>query len=240
VRRPGGTFTALQKSAHWAILTPNCPQRGKALRLLRPRNIVDGGTLLFEAPTRDLLGAGDVVWPATLALARLLIHCPSFVAGLNVLELGAGLGLPSCAAAAAGATSVTVTDADAELVLFAHKSVAMNLAPEQTGCDIRAVRADWTHVPGDWPSRPIIDVVIASDVLYDGALAADVAGVIAHYLLASRPPGSVLPRALVADPKQRDHRAVFAAKCASLGLECQVTDLPGPEDCLLLCVTPAS
>ena len=234
--------------------------------------------LLFEAPTRELYGSGDVVWrvphaptgtslsllhcvsfpqslsslpradsftagalsnrPATLALARLLIHCPSFVAGLNILELGAGLGLPSCAAAAAGARSVTVTDYDAELLLFARRSVAMNLAPDP-GCVINAVRADWTRLPGDWPSLPC-DLLIASDVLYNGALAADVAAVIAHYLIASRPPGSVLPRALVADPKQRENRDVFAAKCASLGLDCQVTDLPGPEDCSLLCVTPAS
>ena len=195
--------------------------------------------LLFDAPTRELYGAGDVIWPATLALARLLIHCPSFVAGLNILELGAGLGLPSCAAAAAGARSVTVTDYDAELLLIARRSVAMNLAPEQTGCAINAVRADWTRLPGDWPSSPC-DVILASDVLYNGALAADVATVMAHYLLAPRHPGSVLPRALVADPKQRENRDLFTAKCISLGLDCQVADLPGPEDCLLLCVTPAA
>ena len=219
-------------------------QRGKSLKLLRPRNLVDGGMLLFEAPQRELFGAGDVVWPATLALSRLVIHCPSFVAGLDILEMGAGLGLPSCAAAAAGARSVTVTDKDDELLLLARRSVTINLTPlqqQQPACSIHAVRADLTRLPGDWPSSPV-DVVLASDVLYSDALAAAVADVIAHYLLAARPQerSRVLPRALIADPKQRQHRDVFAARCAALGLECQVTDLPGPEDCALLCVTPAA
>ena len=41
---------------------------------------------------KHLYGAGDVVWPASVALARLLAHVPSFSAGLRVLELGCGLG----------------------------------------------------------------------------------------------------------------------------------------------------
>jgi len=180
-----------------------------------------------------LYGAGDVVWPASIALARLLTHCPSFTAGLHVLELGAGLGLPSCAAAACGAASCTVSDRDEALLPLAARSIVAN----STTAAVHAVRADFSAVPGSWPAPGSVDAIIGSDVLYDSAVASGVVAVLAHYLLQ---PGGTSRRALLSDPKQRQWRADFTEKCALAGLDCQVTDLPGPEDCALLVVTPAS
>ena len=69
-----------------------------------------------------LTGAGDVVWPAGLAFSRLLVHCPSFVEGKRVLELGAGLGAVGLAAATAGAASVLLTDYDEDVLDFAEQA----------------------------------------------------------------------------------------------------------------------
>ena len=69
-----------------------------------------------------LTGAGDVVWPAGLAFSRLLVHCPSFVQGKRVLELGAGLGAVGLAAATAGAASVLLTDYDEDVLDFAGQA----------------------------------------------------------------------------------------------------------------------
>lgn len=69
-----------------------------------------------------LTGAGDVVWPAGLAFSRLLVHCPSFVEGKRVLELGAGLGAVGLAAATAGAASVLLTDYDEDVLDFAGQA----------------------------------------------------------------------------------------------------------------------
>ena len=89
---------------------------------------------LPEEPTNDmeltaanlqdfahLYGAGDVVWPASVALARLLAHVPSLTQGKRVLELGCGLGAAGLSAATAGASSVLLTD---RLTVLARRAVS--------------------------------------------------------------------------------------------------------------------
>ena len=46
----------------------------------------------FQQQYEHLYGSGDIIWPASIALARLIVHCPSFVRGKRVVELGCGLG----------------------------------------------------------------------------------------------------------------------------------------------------
>jgi hypothetical protein len=103
--------------------------RGKAVVVMLP--VLEGevdGAALESISVEDvveqyghLTGAGDVVWPAGLAFSRLLVHCPSFVQGKRVLELGAGLGAVGLSAATAGAASVLLTDYDADVLGFARQ-----------------------------------------------------------------------------------------------------------------------
>jgi len=182
---------------------------------------------------KSLYGAGDVVWPASLALARLLVHCPSFVAGRACLEVGAGLGLVGCAAGAAGARSVTVTDRDAQSLALALRSLRLN-APE-VPCS--ALVADFASVPGKWPSG-VVDVALCSDCLYDAVASAGVATVLAHLLKGDNASG-VPKRALVADQAHREYRPIFCETARALGLSVDEAPLPGPEGCILLNVTVA-
>ena len=75
-----------------------------------------------------LYGAGDVVWPASVALARLLAHVPSFSAGQRVLELGCGLGAVGLAAGTAGAATVLLTDREPPLLALAAQALTLTLA----------------------------------------------------------------------------------------------------------------
>ena len=103
--------------------------RGKSVVVMLPalEGEVDGAALenmSIEAVVEQyghLTGAGDVVWPAGLAFSRLLVHCPSFVQGKRVLELGAGLGAVGLVAATAGAASVLLTDYDEDVLDFAEQ-----------------------------------------------------------------------------------------------------------------------
>ena len=66
-----------------------------------PTNVAD---VAEETTTTDyddavlLYGAGDVIWPASEAFARLVAHVPSLVKGKRVIDVGCGLGLVSVAA----------------------------------------------------------------------------------------------------------------------------------------------
>jgi hypothetical protein len=92
----------------------------------RPRHQIPNQSHHFPPrppPIRDeLYGAGDVVWPASVALARLLAHCPSLVRGKRVLEIGAGLGLVGVAAMGAGASEVCFADVDAGVLAMTSQS----------------------------------------------------------------------------------------------------------------------
>eukprot|EP00982_Pelagococcus_subviridis_P010482 31000-Pelagococcus_subviridis.AAC.10 len=92
----------------------------------RPRHQIPNQSHHFPPrppPIRDeLYGAGDVVWPASVALARLLAHCPSLVRGKRVLEIGAGLGLVGVAAMGAGASEVCFADVDAGVLAMTSRS----------------------------------------------------------------------------------------------------------------------
>lgn len=152
-------------------------------------------------------GAGDVVWPSSLALARLVANCPSFVQGRNVIEVGCGLGLVSAAALRAEPYSLCLSDLDAHVVALAHRSCTElfePIAPEkETGssvgsCAVTAIDGlDWAN-PSTWTCRGSeqrlsnteavaekgggFDVVLASDVLYSEAAVEPLASLIAYLL----------------------------------------------------------
>jgi predicted nicotinamide N-methyase len=101
---------------------------------------------------------GVVLWPAAIALAHEVASRP--LAGLRVLELGAGTGLPGIVAASLGAR-VVQTDRQALVLHVCERNGARN------GVTTIAHRiADWTA----WDDPTPYDLVIGSDILYASAL----------------------------------------------------------------------
>lgn len=234
--------------------------QGKSVSVYVPTNVADveGDEITYEAleSYRDsLFGAGDVIWPASVALARLLAHCPSLVANKRVLEIGAGLGLAGNAAAKAGAASVLMVDRDADMLALAKRSAVEN-APHDPGM-CRVETLDWSAVPNEWCAErdQKFDVIVAADVLYDEESARRVAEVVARAMRVgtnrrrregegdededriggdadddARAPAM----ALVADPERREAREIFADAAKALGLETVEAEFPGHANMRLL------
>ena len=104
-------------------------------------------------------------WAGGLALTRYMADHPSCVAGLRVLDFGAGSGLVGIAAAKAGAYAVTAAETDPVGVV----AIGLNAAANAVRIDV--VADDITRGP-----VPKVDVVLAGDVFYDAALAGAVSG----------------------------------------------------------------
>ncbi|HLL25528.1 MAG TPA: methyltransferase domain-containing protein, partial [Kofleriaceae bacterium] len=124
---------------------------------------------------------GIVLWPSAIALAHEVAVRP--LAGKRVLELGAGTGLPGIVAASLGAR-VVQTDRQ-QLVLHVCKRNAERNGV--TTIDHRA--ADWTA----WEDPTRYDVILGSDILYEGSLHASLRRIFETNLA----PGGVL---LLSDP----------------------------------------
>jgi len=239
--------------------------QGKSVSVYVPTNVADveGDEITYEAleSYRDsLFGAGDVIWPASVALARLLAHCPSLVANKRVLEIGAGLGLAGNAAAKAGAASVLMVDRDADMLALAKRSAVEN-APHDPGM-CRVETLDWSAVPNEWcaDGDQKFDVIVAADVLYDEESARRVAEVVARAMRVGKnrrrtkegegdededededriggdadddEPAPAM--ALVADPERREARKIFADAAKALGLETVEAEFPGHANMRLL------
>ena len=124
--------------------------QGKSVSLYVPTNVAEVEGAVSAGGVQDLLdtykdalyGAGDVVWPASIALGRLIAHCPSLVQGKSVLEIGSGLGLCGCVAAHAGASRVVMTDVDGDMLQLAAKSAAANVSD---GCHVET-RLSLIHI----------------------------------------------------------------------------------------------
>ncbi len=97
---------------------------------------------------------GIVLWPAAIALAHELAS--RRVAGMRILELGAGTGLPGIVAAALGA-HVVQTDRQ-NLVLH----VCKRNAERNRVTTLEHRIADWT----DWRDTERYDLVVGADILY--------------------------------------------------------------------------
>jgi predicted nicotinamide N-methyase len=99
-------------------------------------------------------------WAGGLALARYVLDNPAVVAGLRVLDLGAGSGLVGIAAAKAGAREVVAAEVDRYAV------AALELNAKLNGASISVVRRDLTE---DAP--PETDVILVGDLFYAPDLA---------------------------------------------------------------------
>ena len=165
-----------------------------------------------------------------------------------VVELGAGLGLCGLACAALGATSVTLTDREPYALHCAMATAECN----QLGSVTTSAILDWSHLVLPRLGRPqdkddedendeneestgetsFCDVVLASDVLYDGETILAFAK--ACEILIDPFDGGVL---LLSDPREErfpNARAMLEEALVSLGAEnkrsvrFEVSDLPPP------------
>lgn len=99
-------------------------------------------------------------WAGGAVLARYILDRPESVAGLRVLDLGAGSGLVGIAAAKAGAREVLACEIDRNGV------AALGLNAAANGVAITVVGQDITAGP-----PPPVDVVAAGDLFYGQDLA---------------------------------------------------------------------
>lgn len=101
-------------------------------------------------------GHGDAVWASAEYLATRVLNGNIDVAGLRVLECGAGAGLPSITCARQGA-SVVATDAPTAASIF-----CLALSGIKHGFSVRPLR--W----GDSLDQ-LFDLILAADCIYDPA-----------------------------------------------------------------------
>jgi predicted nicotinamide N-methyase len=132
------------------------------------------GRRVFAYEAAGDLGIGGKVWDSSFVLMRYLEeHRDSLLQGKRVVELGAGTGIVGIGATLVGCScaSMTITDYDSVCRLISE-NIRLNLllAPDATAAAslkrCRAVALDW----GEQALPALlggVDVVIASDVVYD-------------------------------------------------------------------------
>ena len=152
---------------------------GGKLRLLQPE---DGAEIPDDGPVEwaPLAPYWAILWRSGVALARELEG--SSLLGRRVVELGCGLAVPSIAAARAGAV-VLATDARTEALELAERNAHANRVGIQTAL------VEWEK-PDELVSRGPFDLVLAADVLYERASAAQLLSLLPR----------LAPEAWIADP----------------------------------------
>lgn len=200
----------------------------------------------------ELRGRGDVVWPSSLQLARLIANCPSFVSGRRCIDIGSGLGLASLAILLGKPSKLAVSDIDEEVLRLAIRSCTeqIDVMPKPSIKAVDRLVLDWSD-SSTWPkARGEFDFACASDVLYDADAAVHLAKLLSYLIVAEE--GSVatsnigedgeeiIGRALLVDPSNRENRDKFVEEAAKNGLEVEVLPFPGnEEDFKLISVTQA-
>jgi predicted nicotinamide N-methyase len=121
-------------------------------------------------------------WAGGAALARHILDRPEIVAGLAVLDLGAGSGIVGIAAAKSGARSVLAADIDRNAI------AAIGLNAAANGVDIATICDDLTA-----GAPPAVDLVLVGDLFYEQELAVRVAAFLDRCLAAG-------VKVLVGDP----------------------------------------
>ena len=180
--------------AGWSTLA--FERRGAATVRLRVRDTIGGGA-----------ETGCVLWPAALLLAGWLDHRADALAGLRVLELGAGAGLPGLVAARCAAVgSVTLTD-----VVPATLENLRHNCRGAAGVEVRAL--DWhACAASEAAGEPPVDLILCADVVYEPTLLPALAATLKAILRRSAAGGAAAPRALLAAERRSDERG---ARCSA-------------------------
>ena len=190
-------------------------------------------------------GSGDVIWPSSLHLSRLIANCPSFVDNRRVIDIGCGLGLASLATLLGNPSRLVLSDVDKHVLDHAMQSCTQMIQTDNVSNlkEIEQMQIDWFD-KSTWPDeRGTFDTILASDVLYDEEAAVNLSALIAHFLLpssANTEDGRLVSgRALIVDPSNRLHRDIFQMNAAKNGLHAETVPFPGQEqDFVLINVTP--
>ena len=178
-------------------------------------------------------GRGDVVWPSSFALAKLIAHCPVIVDNKRVLELGCGLGLPSVAALLhANPAHVALSDRDNRVLSLAYKS---STQLNRARASVSRSTIEWTDETS-WLQQEF-DLLIGSDLLYERHSVPNLVRVLKNYLRDDHGDQVVGKRALLVDPVSRPNRDVFTYAAFKEGMEVEEEKFPGMDDFILLTVT---
>lgn len=148
-------------------------------------------------------------WVGGAALARHILDRPETVAGLRVLDLGAGSGIVAIAAAKSGAEDVVAADIDPNAIA----AIALNAAAN--GVAIKTIEGDPTLA-----EPPEVDLVAVGDLFYDEELAVRVTAFLDKCLAA----GAGI---LIGDPG----RAYLPRSRLRLVAEYPVQDFGDGKDC---------
>ncbi len=132
------------------------PLRDGELSLLRPRSseaLIDEQAFAQD----ERMPYWAELWPSSIALAR---RCSGrTLRAARVVELGCGLGLPSLVAARAGGRVLATDWAPEALDLLACNAA-------RNAIELDTLPVAWDH-PDELLARGPIDLVLASDVLYE-------------------------------------------------------------------------
>ncbi|MEI8027829.1 MAG: hypothetical protein WCI18_15880 [Pseudomonadota bacterium] len=114
--------------------------------------------------SEDLCPYYGCIWPSGRALAQVLAQAPKQEG--DILEIGAGLALPSLVLGKMGA-NITTSDFHPDVALFFEENTRRN------GLNSKYLRLNWMDPP--LHLRNSYDIVLGSDILYEGRHARDVA-----------------------------------------------------------------
>jgi predicted nicotinamide N-methyase len=185
-------------AARFDLLTERMTFGDLALDVTRP---VDAEELIDEAEfaTDERLPYWAELWPSGRVLAERLARAD--LAGLSVIELGAGIAVPGIVAALRGA-SVVATDWYEPALEFAAANA------RRARVSITTMLVDWRHPPADLIDAGPFDRVIAADVLYEARHAEPLATLIPALVAADG-------EAWIADPRRPDAKRFLDAMTAA-------------------------
>lgn len=187
-------------------------------------------TILTEEDEASISGGttGLHTWPAALHLANQLIADPGLVGSKHVLELGSGAGMLAILIhqlqKGTGGTLMASDFHDAVLNRL-QSNLDTNTGTLEDSEAVSVKRLDWSNPMALALSKPL-DLILASDVIYDPSLASPLAGCLA-YLLKGNPNCSTL---LCQTVRNEDTMQNFLDACSTNSLRVEeLQKLQPPE-----------
>eukprot|EP00980_Cylindrotheca_fusiformis_P005457 scaffold1169_cov120-Cylindrotheca_fusiformis.AAC.7 len=179
--------------------------------------------------TNNAAAVAAALHPSSVALARMMAHCPALIESKNVLELQCGLGLVSATACKhARPDHVAVTDRDSSLLSLAYAACTRL---QRSKASVSRSTMDWTD-RSTWPNQKY-DLLLASDILSEQSSIAPLTTVLQYYLSAGKNDRH-RKRALIVDPVEQVHRDAFCYAARRVGLDVDVSPFPGMKNFVLL------
>ncbi|KAK9898102.1 hypothetical protein P389DRAFT_170241 [Cystobasidium minutum MCA 4210] len=160
-------------------------------------------------------------WPAALHLANHLIQNTDLASDKKVLELGAGAGLIAALVGqlqTISGVSVIATDFHDAVLDRLVENVRHNNVPSKSNT-VKTAKLDWSR-PQDLQLEFELDLIIASDVVYDPDLAPLLAGCLAYLMRTHASSRALLSQTI----RNESTWQIFLSACASNNL--RVDEVP--------------